>query len=96
MSVKEMSLYFLGGVPIQYFGLDPIDPRSSFYLSRYTDDNKKLCVLVAPVCVPPCLPLSESVSCQLSLSYQKCLKPLNENNKIVKIIIVMPPPVTQD
>ena len=24
-----MSLYFLGGVPIQYFGLDPIDPRSS-------------------------------------------------------------------
>ena len=29
MSVKEMSLYFLGGVPIQYFGLDPIDPRSS-------------------------------------------------------------------
>ena len=30
MSVKEVSLYFLGGVPIQYFGLDPIDPRSSF------------------------------------------------------------------
>ena len=29
MSVKELSLYFLGGVPIQYFGLDPIDPRSS-------------------------------------------------------------------
>ena len=30
MSVKEVSLYFLGGVPFQYFGLDPIDPRSSF------------------------------------------------------------------
>ena len=29
MSVEEVSLYFLGGVPIQYFGLDPIDPRSS-------------------------------------------------------------------
>ena len=26
MSVKEVSLYFLGGGPIQYFGLDPIDP----------------------------------------------------------------------
>ena len=23
------SLFFLGGGPIQYFGLDPIDPRSS-------------------------------------------------------------------
>ena len=30
MSVKEMSLYFLGGVPIQYFKLDPIDPWSSY------------------------------------------------------------------
>ena len=29
MSVKEVSLYFLGCVPIQYFGLDPIDPQSS-------------------------------------------------------------------
>ena len=29
MSVEEVSLYFLGGDPIQYFGLDPIDPRSS-------------------------------------------------------------------
>ena len=29
MSVEEVSSYFLGGVPIQYFGLDPIDPRSS-------------------------------------------------------------------
>ena len=29
MSVKEVSLNFLGGVPIQYFGLDPIDPQSS-------------------------------------------------------------------
>ena len=27
-----MSLYFLGGGPIQYFGLDPIDPRSSLGL----------------------------------------------------------------
>ena len=26
---EEVSLYFLGGDPIQYFGLDPIDPRSS-------------------------------------------------------------------
>ena len=34
MSVKERSLYFLGGVPIQYFGLDPIDPRSSLDLKR--------------------------------------------------------------
>ena len=32
MSVEEVSLYFLGGVPIQYYGLDPIDPRSSFDL----------------------------------------------------------------
>ena len=32
MSIKEMSLYFLGGIPIQYFGLDPIDPRSSNFL----------------------------------------------------------------
>ena len=29
MNAKKMSLYFLGGVPIQYFRLDPIDPRSS-------------------------------------------------------------------
>ena len=29
MSVKEMSIYFLGGVRIHFFGLDPIDPRSS-------------------------------------------------------------------
>ena len=29
MSVKEVSSYFLGGCPIKYFGLDPIDPRSS-------------------------------------------------------------------
>ena len=28
-SSKYMSLYFLGGVPIQSFGLDPINPRSS-------------------------------------------------------------------
>ena len=25
MSVEEVSLYYLGGGPIQYFGLDPID-----------------------------------------------------------------------
>ena len=31
MSVEEVSsIYFLGGDPIQYFGLDPIDPRSSY------------------------------------------------------------------
>ena len=34
MSVKEVSLYFLGGVPIQYFRLDPIDPQSSFFLTQ--------------------------------------------------------------
>ena len=33
MNIKEISLYFLGSVPIQYFGLDPIDPRSSFLLN---------------------------------------------------------------
>ena len=30
LSIEEVSLYFLGGDPIQYFGLDPIDPRSSY------------------------------------------------------------------
>ena len=35
MSVKEMSLFFSGGVPIQYFGLDPIDPRSSWSLKVF-------------------------------------------------------------
>ena len=30
--VEEVSLYFLGVGPIQYFGLDPIDRRSSFHL----------------------------------------------------------------
>ena len=29
MSVNEVSLYFLGGDPIPYIGLDPIDPRST-------------------------------------------------------------------
>ena len=29
MSVEEVSLYFLGGDTTQYFGLVPIDPRSS-------------------------------------------------------------------
>ena len=29
MSVEEVSLYFLGGDPISYFGLVPIDPQSS-------------------------------------------------------------------
>ena len=34
LSVGEVSLYFLGGDPIPYFGLDPIDLRSSYdYLS---------------------------------------------------------------
>ena len=28
-SVGEVPLYFLGGDPIQYFGLDPNNPRSS-------------------------------------------------------------------
>ena len=28
-SIKEVSLYFLGGDPILYIGLVPIDPRSS-------------------------------------------------------------------
>ena len=31
---EEVSLYFLGGGPIQYFGLDPIDPRSSSFFIR--------------------------------------------------------------
>ena len=36
MSVKEMSLYFLGGVPIQSFGFDPIDPGLVWcYLPRF-------------------------------------------------------------
>ena len=30
MSVEEVSLYFLGGDPIPYIGLVPIDPRSSY------------------------------------------------------------------
>ena len=30
MSVEEVSLHFLGGDPIPYIGLVPIDPRSSF------------------------------------------------------------------
>ena len=29
MTVEEVSLYFLGGDPILYIGLVPIDPRSS-------------------------------------------------------------------
>ena len=33
MSVEEVSLYFLGGDPIPYFGLVPIDPRSSFIIT---------------------------------------------------------------
>ena len=32
MSVEGVSLHFLGCGPIQYFGLDPIDPRSSLTL----------------------------------------------------------------
>ena len=32
MSIEEVSLYFLGGDPIPYFGLVPIDPRSSSIL----------------------------------------------------------------
>ena len=31
ISVKEVSLYFLGGDPIPYIGLVPIDPRSSLH-----------------------------------------------------------------
>ena len=43
MSVKEMSLFFSGGVPIQYFGLDPIDPRSSLFFSiRYQPAMKTI------------------------------------------------------
>ena len=33
--VNDVSLYFSGGVPIQYFGLDPIDPRSSWSLKVF-------------------------------------------------------------
>ena len=35
MSVEEVSLYLLDGDPITYFGLVPIDPRSSFWLQSY-------------------------------------------------------------
>ena len=31
ISIEEVSLYFLGGVPIPYIGLVPIDPRSSHF-----------------------------------------------------------------
>ena len=30
MSIEEVSFYFLGGDPIPFFGLVPIDPRSSW------------------------------------------------------------------
>ena len=30
MNVEEVSLSFLGGYPIPYFGLVPVEPRSSF------------------------------------------------------------------
>ena len=40
MSVKEMSLYSLGGDPIQYFGLDPINPRSSLPFFTLTCSTK--------------------------------------------------------
>ena len=36
-SVEEVSLYFLGGDPIPYFRLVPIDPRSSFALQSKTN-----------------------------------------------------------
>ena len=38
MSVEEVSLHFLGGDPIPYIGLVPIDPRSSLIklVSEYT------------------------------------------------------------
>merc|ERR1719215_2211362 len=36
MSIEEVSLYFLGGDPIPYFGLVPIDPRSSLTLNMTT------------------------------------------------------------
>ena len=33
-----MSLYFLGGDPIPYIGLVPIDPQSSFVFTRHLLD----------------------------------------------------------
>ena len=37
MSVEEVSLYFLSGGQIQYFGLNPIDPRSSLKALNHKD-----------------------------------------------------------
>ena len=39
MSVQEMSLYFLGGVPIQYFGLDPIAPGLVSFKMLHAKNN---------------------------------------------------------
>ena len=36
MNVEEVSLYFLGGDPIPYIRLVPIDPWSSFYLKYFS------------------------------------------------------------
>ena len=32
MSIEEVSLYFIGGDPILYIELVPIDPQSSFFI----------------------------------------------------------------
>ena len=40
MSLVEVSLYILGGGPIQCFGLDPIDPWSSLLIMGPGADTK--------------------------------------------------------
>ena len=77
MSVKEMSLYFLGGVPIQYFGLDPIDPRSSFIFSSMT--FFACCKKISHICV----------SLDLHAFMDNVLKPktIDESIKLVFLLI---------
>ena len=51
MSVKEVSLYFLGGVPIQYFGLDPINPSTQSIKSQKSHKSElKILLSVVLIC----------------------------------------------
>ena len=43
ISVEEVSLYFLGGDPIPYIGLVPIDPRSSYMFVTNTMNSISHC-----------------------------------------------------
>ena len=56
MSVEEVSLYFLGGDPIPYFGLVPIDPRSSFELNSPAGVGP-VDAVVPPAAGPPDVPV---------------------------------------